>query len=103
LARQIVDQISNDEFHPEQYCDTAIERLEKIIAEKVEGKEITAAPQEEPEGQIIDLMEALKSSLAGYSSEQSSAATGRKDAKRKTSARRKATRAKAATKRAEKK
>ena len=103
LAKQIVDQISSDEFHPEQYRDTATERLEKIIAEKVEGKEITAAPQEEPEGQIIDLMEALKSSLADASGEGRSTASGRKGAKRKTSPRRKATKAKAATKRAGKK
>ncbi len=102
LAMQIVDQISNDEFRPEQYRDTATERLEKIIAQKVEGKEITAAPEEEPKGQIIDLMEALKSSLAGYSGEAGSAATGRKGAKRKTSPRSKATKAKAATKRAKK-
>ncbi len=103
LAKQIVDQISNDEFRPEQYRNTATERLEKIIAEKVEGKEITAAPEEEPEGQIIDLMEALKSSLAGVSDKEGSAGTGRKGAKRKASSRKKATKAKAATKRAKKK
>jgi DNA end-binding protein Ku len=32
---------------------------------KVEGQEITAAAPEPPKAQIIDLMEALKASLAG--------------------------------------
>ncbi len=103
LAKQIVDQISNDDFQPEQYRNTATERLEKIIAEKVEGKEIMAAPEEEPEGQIIDLMEALKSSLATSAAEKGAPTTGRKAARRKASPRKKATKAKAATKRARKK
>jgi non-homologous end joining protein Ku len=34
------------------------------IERKIAGKEITAAPEEEPQTQIIDLMEALKRSLA---------------------------------------
>ena len=34
------------------------------IEQKMAGQEITAAPQE-PQAQIIDLMEALKASLAG--------------------------------------
>jgi DNA end-binding protein Ku len=34
-----------------------------LIEKKIEGEEITAAPEVEPEGKIIDLMEALKASL----------------------------------------
>jgi non-homologous end joining protein Ku len=34
------------------------------IERKIAGKEITAAPEEEPQTQILDLMEALKKSLA---------------------------------------
>ena len=37
--------------------------LERIQL-KVDGEEITAAPTEAPQTQIIDLMEALKASLA---------------------------------------
>jgi len=88
LAKQIVDQISKDQFRPEQYSDEAMVRMREIIARKVEGQDITAAPEHEPQAQIIDLMEALKSSLAA--SEDSASATeakapARKAAKRKGS------------------
>jgi DNA end-binding protein Ku len=63
LARQLIEQSSTDEFHPENYHDTVRERVLEAIQRKVEGQEITAeaAP---PETKIIDLMDALKASLA---------------------------------------
>jgi DNA end-binding protein Ku len=64
LAVQLVDQISSDEFHPEQYEDEVRKRYHEAIQRKVEGQEVTAAPPEQPRAQIIDLMEALKASLA---------------------------------------
>jgi len=65
LARQLVEQIATDRFQPETYRDEARERVRDLIAQKVEGQDITAAPQPEmPKAQIIDLMEALKASLA---------------------------------------
>jgi DNA end-binding protein Ku len=63
LAVQLVEQISSDEFHPENYEDEVRKRYHEAIQRKVEGQEITAAP-EAPRAQIIDLMEALKASLA---------------------------------------
>jgi DNA end-binding protein Ku len=84
LARQIVDQISVDEFRPEQYHDTQKERLEQIIARKIEGQEISATPDEEPQAQIIDLMEALKNSLASATGQKPGRSGRRKAAKRKT-------------------
>ena len=68
LARQLVEQIATDTFKPEQYTDSVKERLLHIIEQKIEGKEITATPTEEPKAQIIDLMEALKASLGEGSS-----------------------------------
>ena len=82
LAEQIVDQISNDNFEPDQYHDTTRERMEAIISRKIEGQEISAAPEEETQGQIIDLMEALKKSPA----ENSDSRPTRKAAQRKASA-----------------
>jgi DNA end-binding protein Ku len=64
LARQLIDQITSDSFKPEQYRDDARDQLRDIIERKVEGREITAAPAEQPRGQIIDLMQALKASLS---------------------------------------
>ncbi|HEU4681290.1 MAG TPA: Ku protein [Gemmatimonadales bacterium] len=63
LARQLIEQSSSDEFRPENYHDTVRERVLEAIQSKVEGEEITAeaAP---PETKILDLMDALKASLA---------------------------------------
>lgn len=64
LAKQLIDQTSTDEFHPEKYHDKVKDRVQAAINQKVEGQEITAEPVEEGGGKIIDLMEALKASLA---------------------------------------
>jgi DNA end-binding protein Ku len=65
LARQLIEQITSDGFHPEKYEDEVRKRIEKLIAQKLKGKDITAAaPSEKPPAQVIDLMEALKASLA---------------------------------------
>ena len=63
LAVQLVEQIAAEEFHPENYEDEVKKRYQAAIQNKVEGQEITVAP-EPPKAQIIDLMEALKASLA---------------------------------------
>lgn len=62
LARMLIDQIASDEFHPENYTDEVRQRVLEAIQAKVDGQEVTAAP-EQPRAQIIDLMEALKASL----------------------------------------
>jgi DNA end-binding protein Ku len=63
LARQLIEQSATDEFRPENYRDTVRERVLEAIQRKVEGQEITA--EEAPaETKIIDLMDALKASLA---------------------------------------
>jgi DNA end-binding protein Ku len=63
LARLLIQQSSTDEFRPEKYHDTVRERVLEAIQQKLEGQEITAeaAPAET---KIIDLMDALKASLA---------------------------------------
>ncbi len=62
LAKQIIQQIAHETFSPEQYKDEVQERMMQLINQKVEGQEITVAP-EAPAGKVIDLMEALKASL----------------------------------------
>ena len=64
LARQLIEQASVEEFQPENYHDTVRERVLEAIQQKVEGQDITAAPAEAPQTKIIDLMDALKASLA---------------------------------------
>lgn len=63
LAIQLVHQIASEEFRPDQYEDEVRKRTKEAIQKKVDGQEITAAP-EPRKAQIIDLMEALKASLA---------------------------------------
>ena len=63
LAVQLIDQITAEEFHPENYEDEVRKRYNAAIQEKVQGREITSAAPEEPKAQIIDLMQALKASL----------------------------------------
>ncbi|UCG86324.1 MAG: Ku protein [Gemmatimonadota bacterium] len=65
LAVQLIDQAATEEFRPENYRDEVRERVLALIQQKVDGEEITHAPTEEPKTQIIDLMAALKASLAG--------------------------------------
>ena len=64
LARQLIEQTSTDEFHPEKYHDTVRDRVLEAIQQKVEGQEITAEPEAKQETKIIDLMDALKASLS---------------------------------------
>jgi DNA end-binding protein Ku len=63
LAVQLVEQITSEQFRPEAYEDEVKKRTLEAIQRKVEGQEITAAP-DRPKAQVIDLMEALKASLA---------------------------------------
>jgi DNA end-binding protein Ku len=88
LAIQLVEQIASDEFHPENYEDEVRKRYLEAIQRKVEGQEVTTAP-EAPRAQIIDLMEALKASLAGKAAkpaepeaEKATGTEGRRPAKR---------------------
>ncbi|MDH3496334.1 MAG: Ku protein [Gemmatimonadota bacterium] len=64
LAVQLIEQAASEAFAPQKYEDEVRKRVLAQIERKVEGKEITAAPEEEPQVQIIDLMDALKKSLA---------------------------------------
>ncbi len=62
LAQQIIAQITHETFDAKAYKDEVKARMMELIQGKIDGAEITAAP-EAPQGKIIDLMEALKASL----------------------------------------
>ncbi|HET6921791.1 MAG TPA: Ku protein [Anaeromyxobacteraceae bacterium] len=64
LALQLVEQTATEEFHPEKYQDGVRTRVLEAIDRKIAGQEIALSPAEEPRAQVIDLMEALKASLA---------------------------------------
>jgi DNA end-binding protein Ku len=63
LADRLIEELSNEEFRPEEYHNDYRDRVLGAIEQKVAGQEITAPP-EQPQAQIIDLFEALKRSLA---------------------------------------
>ena len=65
LARQLIEQITSEGFRPEKYEDQVRKRVEALIADKLKGKDITArTPAEKPPAEVVDIMEALKKSLA---------------------------------------
>ena len=65
LAKQLISQISSTEFDPTKYEDEVKKRIEDAIGKKLEGQEIAVSPSVPDAGaQVIDLMEALKASLA---------------------------------------
>lgn len=65
LAVQMIEQKTADEFQPDDYRDEVRERQLELIQQKIDGEQITVAPSAEPQAQIIDLMAALKASIAG--------------------------------------
>jgi DNA end-binding protein Ku len=64
LARQLVEQIARETFNPDAYEDEVRKRIQEQIDRKVAGQQIQVSPTEQKPAQVIDLMEALKASLA---------------------------------------
>jgi DNA end-binding protein Ku len=64
LAIQLIQQLAVKKFEPEKYEDEYRKRALELIEKKVAGQEIAVVPVQAPKAQIIDLMEALKASLA---------------------------------------
>ncbi|HLG05867.1 MAG TPA: Ku protein [Gemmatimonadales bacterium] len=85
LARQFIEQAATDEFKPQNYHDTVRERVLAAIQQKVDGQEITAEPEAAPGAKVIDLMEALKASLAKGAAAKSEPAAAERPRKRKAS------------------
>jgi len=63
LIKTLIDAATDKKFDMSRYKDTYTEKLTALIEAKIQGKEIVAPPmQEHP--QIINLMDALKQSVA---------------------------------------
>jgi DNA end-binding protein Ku len=75
LALQLINGLANETFSPDRYTDEYRHRVLEMINKKVEGQEITLAEPAAPRAQVIDLMDALKESLAkrGLSAEDAAA------------------------------
>jgi DNA end-binding protein Ku len=68
LAEQLVQSLAAD-FNPREYRDEFQERLNALIEAKMKGQSIAVAP-EPPRAPVIDIMQALKKSLAATSKKE---------------------------------
>jgi DNA end-binding protein Ku len=64
LAHQLIDSLSVAKFEPGKYEDDYRRMVLAAVDQKVAGEEIVVMPTSEPREQIIDLVAALKKSLA---------------------------------------
>ena len=81
MAKQLIESLSG-EWNPEEYSDEYREALLQIVEAKLNGQEIeVVAP--EPTAKVVDLMEALKASVAAAKKEADEPAPSRKPAAKK--------------------
>jgi DNA end-binding protein Ku len=80
LAQSLIRNWTTDEFDFEKYDDEYRQRVKELIQAKAHGREIVASEEESPK--IVNLMEALKQSLA--EGKRTGSRRHRKSAHRKT-------------------
>lgn len=86
VAYQLIEALSGD-WEPEKYHDTFQENLKKLIEARLEGKEVVAVEKPQKMTPAVDLMAALKESLAQTASkgkQPEAARAGKKPAGRAT-------------------
>jgi DNA end-binding protein Ku len=74
MAKQLIENLTA-EWNPEQFHDEYREALLGIVEKKIAGEEIEVAPQEAP-AKVVDLMEALKASVAAAKTGEAADASG---------------------------
>jgi DNA end-binding protein Ku len=101
MARQLIDSLAS-EWSPEEYTDEYRAALVRIVEAKLNGEEIEVV-EVEPTAKVVDLMEALKASVAAAKKEvdeESEAKPARKTPAKKTPAKKTAAKKPAARKKA---
>jgi DNA end-binding protein Ku len=63
VAHQLIEALAGD-FEPEKYHDTFEENVKTLIKARLEGKEVTEVEKPRKPAPVVDLMAALKESLA---------------------------------------
>jgi DNA end-binding protein Ku len=107
MAESLIESMSGD-FEPDQYHDEYREALQQVIEAKIEGREVVEAEPEAASGggDVIDLMAALRQSVAAAKQARGEApakdAPARKTATKATAAKKTAEKAPAAKKTATK-
>lgn len=64
LARQFISSLAKPTFDITQYKDEYRDRLKDLLDRKVKGESVDLTPAAVPQAKVVDLMEALKASLA---------------------------------------
>lgn len=75
LTRTLIDASTIEEFDFSQYHDIYVQKMSQLIEAKVAGQELVAVPDPE-EPKIINLMDALKQSVANAQSAQGARKAG---------------------------
>jgi DNA end-binding protein Ku len=88
LAKTLIDTLAAD-FEPQKYHDTYRDNLQKLIEAKIEGRKVVETPEPKV-APVIDIMEALRKSLAEQRKPVASATTSAAEEAPKKRARRKA-------------
>ena len=79
VAHQLIEALA-DKWDPEKYHDTFQENLKKMIQTKLEGGKITEVEKPKKLAPVVDLMSALKQSLAEMEGKKKPAATAPRSA-----------------------
>jgi DNA end-binding protein Ku len=90
LATQLIEQLSTQRFEPEKFEDEYRQAVLEAVERKVAGEEVVAVSRAEPQDQIIDLVAALKKTLAEKKEGAAAAGETRKPAKAKGKGKKKA-------------
>src|SRR6266581_4701458 len=78
VAHQLIEALA-DEWNPEKYHDTFQDNLKKLIETKLEGGEITPVEKPKKLAPVVDLMAALKQSLAQTEGKKKPAASAARE------------------------
>ncbi|WP_406368340.1 Ku protein [Streptomyces sp. NBC_00647] len=90
-AEQLIDRLTRDDLEGEEFTDRYTEAVEQLIDAKREHREPPTAEEPEAPGQVVDLMAALKESVAKAKASRGEDATvhdmpGKKTAAKKATA-----------------
>ena len=85
LARQVIDGLTAD-FEPTELESTYRRDLRALLEAKLAGAELTKPAEPEPEAPVIDLMDALRASVAQAAKKKSAETPAKPSRSRKTAA-----------------
>ena len=82
LTKKLMEATTAEEFEIGRFENVYHDKLKQLIEAKIEGKEIVAPPDEQPE-QVINLMDALKASVAKATENSQAKKVAKSSTKRK--------------------